>query len=120
MALMPVYYNSWNTAKKNKKIKFKSSAEKKVYEENLNSEYGVAKKRSKVYNSPMSNLLNPKPFVRETAKIPSRGDGIGNAVKAEDKVYTGTKMIGIGTLHKSNAVPVFCDDEAKAMANMRR
>ena len=68
----------------------------------------------------MSNLLNPQQFVRETPKIPSRGDGIGNAVKAEDKVYTGTKMIGIGTLHKSNAVPVFCDDEAKAMANMRR
>lgn len=34
--------------------------------------------------------------------------------------YTGTKMIGIGTLHKSNAVPVFSDDEAKDMARMRR
>jgi hypothetical protein len=35
-------------------------------------------------------------------------------------MYTGTKMIGIGTLHKSNAVPVFSDDEAKDMARMRR
>ena len=34
--------------------------------------------------------------------------------------YTGTKMIGIGTLHKSNAVPVFTDDDAKDMAHMRR
>lgn len=34
--------------------------------------------------------------------------------------YTGTKMLGIGTLHKSNAVPVFSDDEAKEMARMRR
>ena len=116
---MPVYFNSWSTVK-SKKIKFKSSAEKKAYEESINSEYGLAKKRSKVYNMPMSNLLNPKQYVRETPKIPSLGNGIGNAIKAADKVYTGTKMIGIGTLHKSNAVPVFCGDEAKAMANMRR
>lgn len=34
--------------------------------------------------------------------------------------YTGTKILGIGTLHKSNAVPVFSDDEAKEMARMRR
>ncbi len=34
--------------------------------------------------------------------------------------YTGTKMIGIGTLHKSNAVPVFTNDDAKDMARMRR
>jgi hypothetical protein len=29
-------------------------------------------------------------------------------------------MIGIGTLHKSNAVPIFSDDEAKDQATMRR
>jgi len=44
----------------------------------------------------------------------------GFAAKKESPKYTGSKMIGIGTLHKSNAVPVFCDEEAKAMANMRR
>jgi hypothetical protein len=35
-------------------------------------------------------------------------------------VYTGNKMIGIGTLHKSNAVPVFSIEEAQDMAKMRR
>ena len=34
--------------------------------------------------------------------------------------YTGDKMIGIGTLHKSNAVPIFSDEEAKDQAKMRR
>lgn len=34
--------------------------------------------------------------------------------------YTGSKMIGIGTLHKSNAVPIFTEEEAKDQANMRR
>jgi hypothetical protein len=36
------------------------------------------------------------------------------------KVYTGTAMKGIGTLHKSNAVPIFTDEEAIDQANMRR
>ena len=41
-------------------------------------------------------------------------------VKPADKVYTGDKMLGIGTLHKSNAVPVFKKEEAEDMAKMRR
>ena len=45
---------------------------------------------------------------------------MGPAVKAAPKVYTGTKIKGIGTMHKSNAVPIFTDDEAKDIANMRR
>ena len=40
--------------------------------------------------------------------------------KPVDKRYTGDKMIGIGTLHKSNAVPVFNTQEALDMAKMRR
>lgn len=35
-------------------------------------------------------------------------------------VYTGTKVVGIGTMHKSNAVPIFSDDEAKEISSMRR
>ena len=119
---MPVYYNTWNS-KKSKKPKFKSAEAKRQYEESLNSEFGLAKRRKKVYNADNENstyMINPKPYIRETKYIPSRGNGIGNAVKPEDKVYTGTKMIGIGTLHKSNAVPVFTDDDAKDMASMRR
>ena len=40
--------------------------------------------------------------------------------RPQDKVYTGDKMIGIGQLHKSNAVPVFSGDDAKDLAKMRR
>ena len=117
MGLMPVYYNSWNT-KKNKKMKFKSAEEKAQYLAAQESEYGIAKKR-RITASAVEPLV-AKTYVRETPRYPSLGSGVGVALKAPDKVYTGTKMIGIGTLHKSNAVPVFCDDEAKAMANMRR
>ena len=54
-----------------------------------------------------------------TAHIPSRNTG-GNATLAPAKVYTGTKVKGIATMHKSNAVPVFSDEEAIEISRMRR
>jgi len=58
---------------------------------------------------------------REPQAIPSRADTPGAVgARPADKVYTGTKIKGIGTLHKSNAVPVFTDDEAVDIAHMRR
>jgi hypothetical protein len=62
----------------------------------------------------------PKPFVRETKHYPSLNSHVGSATKAEPKVYTGDKMLGIATLHKSNAVPVFNSEEAVEISKMRR
>ena len=39
---------------------------------------------------------------------------------AEVMKYTGTLIKGIGTLHKSNAVPIINEQEAKDLATMRR
>ena len=55
-----------------------------------------------------------------TSHIKSRGDGMGSATLAPAKVYTGTKVKGIATMHKSNAVPVFSDEEAVDISKMRR
>lgn len=41
------------------------------------------------------------------------------ALKPSPK-YTGHAMMGIATMHKSNAVPVFSIDEAHDLAKMRR
>lgn len=58
---------------------------------------------------------------RETPKYPSLNSPGGSTTKPiQGKVYTGTAMKGIGTLHKSNAVPIFDFQEAVDMANMRR
>lgn len=57
---------------------------------------------------------------REPQNIPSRDSGQGVAALPPQKVYTGDKIKGIGTLHKSNAVPIFSDEEAVAIAHMRR
>jgi hypothetical protein len=60
------------------------------------------------------------PADRSTAHLKSRGDFTGNATLAPPKVYTGTKVKGIATMHKSNAVPVFSDEEAVDISKMRR
>lgn len=44
----------------------------------------------------------------------------GNTSKPQPKQYTGNNMLGIATMHKSNAVPVFSADAAKSISQMRR
>ncbi len=53
-------------------------------------------------------------------RIPSLDSGAGIAAKAEPKVYTGDKIVGIATMHKSNLVPVFNEQAAKDISKMRR
>lgn len=62
------------------------------------------------------------PAGRDTKHIPSLNNGVdnGSAIMAPPKVYTGTKVKGIATMHKSNAVPVFSDSEAEEISRMRR
>ena len=65
----------------------------------------------------------PKPLEYRGAndpKIPSLPFTGGPCVKKETHMYTGTLIKGIATMHKSNAVPVLNDEEAVAIAKMRR
>ena len=64
----------------------------------------------------------PAPAFREATlpKIPSRVTAGGSCARPEDKVYTGTEMIGISIIHKSCLQPIFSKDSAKEVANMRR
>lgn len=103
-----------------KKRKFRSAQEKQTYLSAMSTEFGIAKKRM-VFTSSVNKIPSLKtPIGRETPRYPSNTSGGGNCNLKGSMVYTGSKMIGIGTLHKSNAVPVFSDEEAKDMATMRR
>ena len=62
----------------------------------------------------------PIPPGRETPNYPSLNSSEYDCYKKQVFHYTGDKMKGIGTLHKSNAVPIFTDEEAKDQAKMRR
>lgn len=52
----------------------------------------------------------------------SADDSAGSGVCAapERKQYTGTLVKGIGTMHKSNAVPIIDEQQMKDLASMRR
>ena len=78
------------------------------------------KKRKRALSS--ATYTSPKPTYRgaDAPRIPSRDTGGGNATLAPPKVYTGTKVKGIATMHKSNAVSVFSDEEAIDISKMRR
>ena len=70
--------------------------------------------------APATEYKQPKPYIRETAKIPSLNSVGGSTALKPSPVYTGDKLMGIGTMHKSNSVPIFSNQEAKEIATMRR
>lgn len=120
------------TGKKKGKKKFASAEHARKAREldeswkELQKKWGVEaeeKKRNRAIAAPsLSSSYSLKiPEGRDTtAHIKSRDTGGGNATLAPAKVYTGTKVKGIATMHKSNAVPVFSDEEAVEISKMRR
>jgi hypothetical protein len=115
--------------KRKGKVKFRTADEARRHREleaswaKIKAQYGVEqeqrRQRKGLDAEPLKYSLSAPPG-RETQNIPSLGNGMGNAPKREVPKYTGTKIKGIGTMHKSNAVPIFSDDEAEAIAHMRR
>ena len=77
------------------------------------------KKRAKALKAPTLTYKLSAPPGRETQKIKSLSTP-GGSTATVHKVYTGDKIIGIATLHKSNAVPVFSQEEAVEISKMRR
>ena len=53
-------------------------------------------------------------------RISSKVTAGASTAPGQRKVYTGNAVVGIATLHKSNAVPVFSRDDAIEISNMRR
>lgn len=116
--------------KRKGKTKFKNAAEAQRAREldaswkDLQNKWGVAqeeKKRTRALKAAPLQYSITTPSQRTTEHFPSRNTGeAGAGTYKESPKYTGTKMLGIGQLHKSNAVPVFCDQDAIDIARMRR
>lgn len=64
-------------------------------------------------------VLCPPPG-RETKVYKSMVTPGGDATKKAANQYSGSSMLGVGTMHKSNMVPIFNTEEAKAISSMRR
>jgi hypothetical protein len=94
------------------------AAEWEAKQAKWNKEYGKPIKLKKTTNK----LIIPKiPEGRGTRHLSSIDSGHTGAVTIKQtQQYTGDKIIGIGTMHKSNAVPIFNDEAAKDISKMRR
>lgn len=68
----------------------------------------------------VKELTVKETFCRETPHYPSLNTHEGDCSKTSAQHYTGNKMMGIATLHKSNAVPVFSQEDAVEISRMRR
>ena len=116
--------------KKKGKFKYRNAAEAQKARE-LDAEWKELLKRqgAEAENKKRARAMKAEPLVYKletpvgrtnTHHIPSLNTVGGVAALAAPKVYTGTKVKGIATMHKSNAVPVFSDEEAIDISKMRR
>jgi hypothetical protein len=119
------------TGKRKGKMKFRNAEEARKHRElesdwhDLQKKWGVEQEKKK-----RKRLMDAEPLVyslstpvgrTNTHHIKSLDTGHSGPVSSKPTPkYTGTKILGIGTMHKSNAVPVFSDEEAKDISTMRR
>ena len=124
MHLLPVYYSTTNTRKRKQNKKSASVLEAERKHAKFLKKMGVSGLKE----------TKPKRSLAQSGSAPALGAGgrkfesynsdqvfyDPSMAKKEENVYTGTEIIGIGQMHKSNAVPIRRKDDAKSIANMRR
>ena len=142
MHLLPPYYSTTNTRRRKQKKKSKSLLEAEREHEKFLKKMGVSSR-----SSVGSEQRSSKPWVTGSSPVESTNSrslaqsgsapalGAGGQrfessnsdqfynptmAKKEEKVYTGTEIMGIAQMHKSNAVPVRNKKSAEEVAKMRR
>ena len=116
------------TGKRKGKQKFRTAEHAKKARElkddwnALLKQYGIEQEDRKKARALASKEVykGPEPYRGFTQRTKSTTFTAGPCAKVEPQQYTGDKMIGIGQLHKSNAVPIFSNQEAIEISRMRR
>lgn len=119
------------SGKKKGKVKFRNADEARKAREldaswkQLKSKWSVEeeeKKRSRALKAPaLVYSLSVPPGRNTTNHIQSLNTGhVGPVSSKQIPKYTGSRLLGVATLHKSNGVPVFSQEEAEDISKMRR
>lgn len=114
------------TGKHRGKKKFRNAEEARRSREldqswqQLKSKWGATSTKSKPASITLPTAAAP--YIRDTGPKPSSLSSwcAGPVASKQAQQYTGGNILGIGTLHKSNAVPIFNNQEAEDIAKMRR
>ena len=103
-------YQAWKEdCKFNKRLGIKA----KTYDEYIL--YRQGKYKPKLRGTPL-----PKYEISDHRQKYPSGDGMGTTYARKENVYTGDRLLGIATMHKSNMVPVFSQESAEEISKMRR
>jgi len=96
-------------------------SQQKDLNEYINYRYGRTGKVTRSSAVAVANDREAQPlYRREETVVKSLNSGCMVATGTEERKYTGTLIKGVATMHKSNAVPVFNDEQYKDVASMRR
>ena len=141
--MLPSYYTTTSTKKRKQKKKSKSLIAAEKEHEKFLKRMGVGSRSSvgSEHRSSKPRVTGSSPVesankrsVGKSGNPPhlgcgdqrfesSRSDQVfydPSMAKKEEKVYTGTEIMGIAQMHKSNAVPVRNKKSAEEVAKMRR
>ena len=118
MHMLPVYYTTTNNKKRKVRKKTQSQLAVERDHQKFLKKMGIGSR-----SSVGSEQRSSKPWVTGSSPVESTKPKIvydSSMAKKEEMVYTGTEIIGIAQMHKSNAVPVRGKKQATEVANMRR
>ena len=118
MHLLPVFYSTTNTKKRKVRKKTQSQLAAERDHAKFLKKMGIGSR-----SSVGSEQRSSKPWVTGSSPVESTKPKVvydSSMAKKEEMVYTGTEIIGIAQMHKSNAVPVRGKKQATEIANMRR
>ncbi len=120
MHLLPVYYTTTNNKKRKVRKKTQSQLAAERDHQKFLKKMGIGSR-----SSVGSEQRSSKPWVTGSSPVESTSKSSlpsynSSMAKKEEKVYTGTEIIGIAQMHKSNAVPVRGKKQATEVAEMRR
>ena len=118
MHLLPVYYTTTNNKKRKVRKKTQSLLAAERAHEKYLKKMGIGSR-----SSVGSEQRSSKPWVTGSSPVESTKPKVvydSSMAKKEEMVYTGTEIIGIAQMHKSNAVPIRGKKQAQEVAQMRR
>jgi len=116
MHLLPAYWTTTNTKKRKQKRSKKQQATDTAHAKYL-------RKMGYTGSTIQAKKYNPKTLDNCSEIKSLNSDRLYDAGSARKSpnVYSGNrKLLGIATMHKSNMVPVFSEDDAEAISKMRR
>ena len=121
MHMLPVYFTSLNTRKRRKKNKTKSLIQAEQEHQKFLERMGVGKSPKRSVAQPGSaSALGAEGRKFESYHSDQKPGWDPSMAKKQANVYTGTEIIGIAQMHKSNAVPIRGKKAAVEVAKMRR